>query len=439
MEKVSNFLSSWAHSSQRCFLAWLPAFFPKLSWRGLAPETFSWRDRLAKALLTRSLQHLQVGAVRLSDGAGEIVFGKTTPEFPEPILVKVHDPRFYSDLVLGSSIAAGETFMSGLWSCDDLTGLMRITMCNPRVFEGMDGPLSLAAHLFHRVRHWLRGNTQANSRRNIAEHYDLGNDFYRLFLDETMMYSSGIFETPDMTLEQASLTKLDRVCQRLRLTPKDSVIEIGTGWGGMALHAARDFGCSVVTTTISARQQELAEERIRAANLSERVTVLSQDYRHLRGQYDKLVSIEMIESVGHEYLDSFFATCSGLLKPAGSMLLQAIVVGDQFYEKYRRTTDFIQRYIFPGGCLPSVARIMDCVARKTDLRVIHLEDFAADYALTLLHWHRRFLANLDAVRALGYSEEFIRMWEYYLSYCEAGFRERHIGLVQMVLAKPAYR
>ena len=402
-------------------------------------KAWRWTDRLARTLLMRSLQHLQVGQIRWIDPFGESLHGQITPEFPMPISVRVHDPRFYRNLVVGSSIAAGETFMDGAWSCDDLTALMQITMRNPRVFEGMDGAWSLLARSLHRVQHWLRGNTQANSRRNIAEHYDLGNAFYRLFLDETMMYSSGIFESPNASLEQASIEKLERVCQRLCLTPKDRLIEIGTGWGGMALHAAREFGCTVVTTTISERQRELAEQRIREARLAEKITVLSQDYRDLQGQYDKLVSIEMIESVGHEHLDSFFATCSRLLRPDGSMLLQAIVIGDQQYDRYRRSADFIQRYIFPGGCLPSVARLFDCVARKTDLRVIHLEDFAEDYALTLSHWRKRFLANLDAARELGYSEEFLRMWEYYLCYCEAGFRERNIGLVQIVLAKPGYR
>jgi cyclopropane-fatty-acyl-phospholipid synthase len=402
-------------------------------------KAWRWRERLAKTLLLRSLQDLQHGQIRLSDASGEILLGRTTPLFPTMISVRVHEPRFYSELVFGSSIAAGETFMDGAWSCSDLVALLRLTLRNPGVFAGMDGPWSLLARSLHRVQHRLRGNTQTNSRRNISQHYDLGNAFYRLFLDETMMYSSGIFETPETPLEDASREKLERVCRKLRLTPTDTLVEIGTGWGGLALHAAREFGCSVVTTTISERQKELAQQRVRDAQLTDRVTVLSQDYRDLEGLYSKLVSIEMIESVGHEYLDSFFATCSRLLKADGSMLVQAIVIGAQQYERYRRSADFIQRYVFPGGCLPSVARMCDCVARKTDLRVIHLEDFTEDYALTLAHWRTRFLANLDAVRALGYGEAFIRRWEYYLCYCEAGFRERNIGLVQMVLAKPGYR
>ncbi len=314
---------------------------PNKAWR--------WQDRLARTILSRSLQHLRVGQIRLIDTSGEILFGCPTPEFPVPISLRVHDPRFFTSLVLGSSIAAGETFMDGAWSCEDLTTLMQITIRNPRVFEGMEGAWSLLARSLHRVQHWLRGNTQANSRRNIAEHYDLGNAFYRLFLDDTMMYSSGIFESPNTSLEKASIEKLERVCQRLCLTPKDRLIEIGTGWGGMALHAAREFGCTVVTTTISDRQKGLAEQRTCDANLTGKVTVLSQDYRDLQGQHDKLVSIEMIESVGHEYLDSFFSTCSRLLRPDGSMLLQAIIIGDQQYDRYRRSADFIQRYIFPGG------------------------------------------------------------------------------------------
>jgi cyclopropane-fatty-acyl-phospholipid synthase len=404
-----------------------------------AHQQWRWVDRLAKSILTRSLGQIQIGELRLADAIDTLAFGRTTPEFPTPIVVHVHQPHFYRSLLLGSSVAAGEAFVEDAWSCDDLVGLLRIALRNPEIFGAMEGLGSWAARLLHKAMHALRANTRANSRRNIAEHYDLGNAFYRLFLDDTMMYSSGIYSAAATTLEEASREKLERVCQKLRLIPSDSLLEIGTGWGGFSLHAARAFGCSIVTTTISHRQKELAEQRIRAAHLSDRVAVLAQDYRELQGQFDKLVSIEMIESVGHHYLDGFFAQCSRLLKPNGTMLLQAIVIGDQQYDRYRRSADFIQRYIFPGGCLPSIARICGCVARMTDLRVIHLEDFTEDYARTLADWRKRFLANLDAVRELGYSQAFIRMWEYYLCYCEAGFRERNIGLVQIVLAKPGYR
>jgi cyclopropane-fatty-acyl-phospholipid synthase len=274
---------------------------------------------------------------------------------------------------------------------------------------------------------------------NIAAHYDLGNDFYALFLDRTMTYSSGLFESPDATLEEASLAKYDRICRKLTLSSRDHVLEIGTGWGGFALHAATNYGCRVTTTTISRAQQDFARERIRGAGLEGRVDVLLQDYRNLTGKYDKLVSIEMIEAVGHHYLNAFFNACSGLLKDDGEMLLQAITIRDQVFDRHKRSVDFIKRYIFPGSCIPSVAAISLAVARVTDLRLFHLEDITPHYARTLQAWRRKFFDNLEEVRKLGYPETFIRMWEYYLSYCEAGFAERYLGDAQMLFTKPLSR
>ncbi|MET0378422.1 MAG: cyclopropane-fatty-acyl-phospholipid synthase family protein, partial [Spongiibacteraceae bacterium] len=273
----------------------------------------------------------------------------------------------------------------------------------------------------------------------IAAHYDLGNDFYELFLDPSMMYSAAIFPHADSSLEQASLYKIDRICKKLQLQPQDHLLEIGTGWGGLALHAARQYGCRVTTTTISRQQFDYANQLINAAGLSDRVTVLLQDYRDLTGQYDKLVSVEMIEAVGHRYYRDYFSRCGTLLKADGLMLIQAITIADQRYERARRSVDFIQRHIFPGGALPSLAVIAHTIARHSDLTISGIEEITQHYARTLQAWSQRFLAQLERVRALGYDERFIRMWQFYLCYCEGGFMERSIGTHQILFAKPACR
>jgi len=287
--------------------------------------------------------------------------------------------------------------------------------------------------------HWFNRNTRAGSRKNIAAHYDLGNDFYELWLDPKMMYSSAYFDTPTTSLEVAATTKLERICEKLDLCETDSVVEIGTGWGGFAIFAARHYGCKVTTTTISKQQYEMASERVRQAGLEDRITLLFDDYRDLEGQYDKLVSIEMIEAVGHQFHDSFFKKCCELLKPDGQMLLQAITIADQQYDQYVRSVDFIRRYIFPGGCLTSVTDMTNVMTRHTDMRLLHAEDIGPHYARTLQRWHKRFIAKLDAVRELGYPETFVRMWEFYLCYCEAAFIERSIGTVQMLIMRPGAR
>ena len=287
--------------------------------------------------------------------------------------------------------------------------------------------------------HWLNRNTRSGSQRNIAAHYDLGNDFYALWLDPRMMYSACFYESADTRLEDASVAKLDMICRKLDLSPSDHVVEIGTGWGGFAVYAASTYGCRVTTTTISQQQHDWAERAIREAGLEDRITLLLKDYRDLDGQYDKLVSIEMIEAVGHQFHDTYFRKCCELLKPDGEMLLQAITIADQNYESYKRGVDFIRRYIFPGGCLTSVTDMTETLTRCTDMRVVGVEDIGLHYARTLNDWNVRFQANLDAVRELGYSEEFIRMWEYYLCYCEGAFIERAIGDVHMHLIRPDAR
>ncbi|MBM4362062.1 MAG: class I SAM-dependent methyltransferase, partial [Deltaproteobacteria bacterium] len=281
--------------------------------------------------------------------------------------------------------------------------------------------------------------TRLGSRRNIARHYDLSNELFGLFLDESMTYSSAIFEPAEATLAEAQTAKLRRICAQLALGPDDHLLEIGTGWGGLAIHAARNHGCRVTTTTVSEAQHRLAVERVRASGLEDRIDVLLRDYRDLRGQYDKLVSVEMIEAVGHEYLDQYFRACSDRLAPHGTMLLQAITIADQHHEQHQRSVDFIKEYIFPGSCIPSVTSMVNSATRATDLRLCRLEDLTPHYARTLRCWRERFLDNRAAVRALGFDEEFVRMWDYYLAYCEGGFEERYLGCVHMLFAKPDAR
>ncbi|MFO1428965.1 MAG: cyclopropane-fatty-acyl-phospholipid synthase family protein [Candidatus Competibacteraceae bacterium] len=396
-------------------------------------------ERLWRQLARRRLQALRRGRIILIDAEGSRSFGQTSSEAPLQATVYIYDPKVYTRLALRGHIGAGEGYMAGEWSCEDLTALIRIMLLNRDVMNGLErGPARLAMPLF-RLGRALRRNTRRGSRANIAAHYDLGNDFYRLFLDETLMYSCAVFPTAGSSLEEASFAKLERICHKLQLGPQDHLLEIGTGWGGFALHAAARYGCRVTTTTISRRQYELARERVRQAGLEERVTVLLQDYRELEGRYDKLVSIEMIEAVGHNYLPTYLRQCSRLLKPDGMLLLQAITIADQECERARRTVDFIQHYIFPGGCLPSTTAIIGTVSRVTDLRLFHFEDIGAHYALTLQHWRQRFLNRLEQVKALGFSDSFIRMWEFYLCYCEGGFRERSISAVQMLFTQPLCR
>lgn len=394
------------------------------------------QDAVRRRLLAK-LAGLRVGRLTLRDGQTVSHFGPGG-EGPVAELV-VHDPEFYVEAGLGGSVGAAEAYMRGRWDCAELPELVRLMVLNRAVLEGMEGGLGRLGALTRQLFHRLRRNTIAGARRNIVAHYDLSNDFFGLFLDPTMMYSSAIFERPGMSLEEASQAKNRRICQKLALTPADHLVEIGTGWGGFALHAAGNFGCRVTTTTISDQQFELASRRVAEAGLQERVTVLKQDYRTLQGRFDKLVSIEMIEAVGHRFYNQYFGTCSKLLKPDGLMCLQAIVIDDRQYESAKRSVDFIQRYIFPGSCLPSVAAICQTVKQATDLQLFHFEDITEHYADTLRIWRENFFRRLPEVRAMGFSEAFVRMWEYYLCYCEGGFRERAIGDVQMVFAKPRCR
>jgi cyclopropane-fatty-acyl-phospholipid synthase len=387
-----------------------------------------------RAVLAR-LQALTRGRLCIEEGGARRCFGSGRPE----LTLRVLDPAFWPAVAFGGSVGAGEAYIDGAWECDDLVGLTRLMLANRAVLDGMERGLARLSAPLRLLVHGLRRNTRAGSRRNIAAHYDLGNDFYRLWLDETMMYSCAVFERPNMGLHAASLAKLERICRKLDLGPSDHVLEIGSGWGGFALYAARSRGCRVTTATLSRQQYELARQRIAQAGLDDRVQVLLSDYRDLAGQYDKLVSIEMVEAVGADHLATYFRQCGRLLKPDGAMLLQAITIADQRYEQALGAVDFIQKHIFPGGFLPSVTALTAAMTRASDLKTVQLEDIGPHYAETLAHWRRNFLAALDRVRALGFDERFIRMWLFYLGYCEGGFRERDIGCVQMLLARPGWR
>jgi cyclopropane-fatty-acyl-phospholipid synthase len=396
-------------------------------------------ERFARGAVLSRLVGIKRGRIVIEDGDERLPFGQDVSDADLRATIRVKDHRFYSDIALAGSIGAGEAYMAGSWATDDLTALAQIMLRNREVMEGMDSGLARLANPVRRFIHYLNRNTKTGSRRNIAAHYDLGNDFFELILDRTLMYSCAIFERAGATLEEAAAAKVDRICRKLDLRAHDHLVEIGTGWGGFAIHAAKNYGCRVTTTTISRAQHDYAVKKIAAEGLADRITVLFKDYRDLTGQFDKAVSIEMIEAVGHQFLDSYFRKCGELLKPDGMMALQAITIADQYYEGSIRSVDFIKKYIFPGAFIPSVTAMCDSITRASDLRLFHLEDLTPNYAETLKNWRIRMFNNIERVRALGYPEEFIRMWEYYLCYCEAGFRERYLGDVQMLLTKPDCR
>jgi cyclopropane-fatty-acyl-phospholipid synthase len=385
--------------------------------------------RLASSLL---LSRLREGRLEILEGGRRRGFGP--PGAPLAATLRVHDPSFWRAL-LGGSRGLAHAYGSGVWDTDDLVTLARIGARELPRIDRWRRPVTPLRNVISRIPR----NTREGARRHVAAHYDLGNDLFRLFLDESMTYSCAVFDPPAASLREAQEAKLERVCRKLDLGPEDHVLEIGTGWGSFALHAAGRFGCRVTTTTISSEQHEVATQRVREAGLEDRVTVLLEDYRDLRGRYDKLVSIEMIEAVGWQYFDLFFRRCGELLDPGGLMLLQAIVIDDRAYEIEKASRTFINELIFPSGCLPSVEVISRCVARTTRLRMLDLEDITGHYPETLRRWRENFVRFAGRVAELGYDVRFRRLWELYLAYCEGGFRERRIGDVQALLAGPAYR
>jgi cyclopropane-fatty-acyl-phospholipid synthase len=386
----------------------------------------------SRSLLVRMLSGLQFGQLTIQEGDKRWHFGEGQPHAH----VTIRDTAAYRKILFGGSIGAGEAYVNNLWDVDDLTALVRIMVRNMPLLDRMEKGFAWLLRPLDLVRHILNANNKHGSKQNILAHYDLGNDMYRSFLDPSMMYSSAIYPHQEATLEEAQQHKLEVVCKKLDLQPTDSIIEIGTGWGGFAIYAAMNYGCHVTTTTISDAQYEEASRRVAAAGLNDRITLLRSDYRELTGSYDKLVSIEMIEAVGHRFLPDFFQKCGELLKPGGKMLLQAITITDQKYKQYAGTVDFIQRYIFPGGCLPSNSRMLQLIAEKSDMVVRQIDDFGFDYAQTIAEWRTRFHKAYSGLQEKGYDETFKRLWDFYLCYCQGGFLERSISVVHVVATRP---
>jgi cyclopropane-fatty-acyl-phospholipid synthase len=347
----------------------------------------------------------------------------------------VNRERFFARALLGGDTAIGEAYMDGDWSTPDLVSLVRLAVRNLAQLEKSNTFFSSLSRFADRLRHSLRANTVEGSRRNIHAHYDLSNEFFRLFLDQSMVYSCAWYKTPADSLKTAQVQKLDRICRKLDLRPEDRVLEIGTGWGAFALHAARNYGCRVTTTTISQEQFEYARSLFDAEDRGQRIELLQKDYRELSGSFDKIVSIEMFEAVGFEHYDEFFGACDRLLKPDGSMLLQTITMNEQRFPHYLKQSDWIQKHIFPGSQLASLRGVMDSLARVTRLSLFHAEDMGAHYARTLAAWRENFLNSIPEVKALGFDDRFIRMWDYYLAFCEGAFHERHISDFQLLLTK----
>ena len=404
------------------------------------PSVKSWRSTaLAKRLVFKLFNQLRHGELVIQDGDTTHRFGGGDVSIAPSATVVIHEQHAYSRILTGGTMGAAEAYIDGDWSTEQLTDVTRVFSANIPILEAMKHKQNWFIKAGVKLAHAARKNSVSGSRENIAAHYDLGNEFFSLFLDPSLMYSSAVYPKGSDNLAEASQHKLKLICEDLELKPTDHLVEIGTGWGGMAIYAAENYGCKVTTTTISKEQLDYARAEVERRGLQDKVTLLFEDYRNLSGQFDKLVSIEMIEAVGHEYFDTYFGCVSSLLKPNGKAVIQAITINEQRYEDYRKSVDFIKRYIFPGGCLPSLNIISGALTRTTDMQIIDLRDIAIDYAKTLKHWHEAFMAELDAVKSLGFDEKFIRMWRFYLSYCEGGFRERIIGTYQITMAKPYYR
>ena len=399
-------------------------------------------NSLCRSAVLNQLTGLRAGSLTIHDPIETVNFVGNEPG--PAAVIRIHDFEAYKDIALGGSIGAAEAFMTQDWSSDNLTDVVRVMSLNMDVLESMEGGLTRLMMPLMRFTHWLNRNTAKGAQRNIAAHYDLGNDFFELFLDPTMMYSSGIFPAENSSMREASENKMRIICERLDLKSTDHVVEIGTGWGSMAMFMASKYGCRVTTTTISKEQYHYAQERIKERGLESQITLLLEDYRTLPTMYasnkfDKLVSVEMIEAVGHQYYDEYFATIDQLLKPEGLALIQAITIEDHRFKQATRRVDFIQKYIFPGSCIPSISAINDSVKNSARLRLIEQQDYAEHYARTLNKWHQKLLKNWSTINKLGYDETFLRMWRFYLSYCEGGFAERAIGVSHLLFAKPRNR
>lgn len=402
-------------------------------------DSGGWKTGIAKKTILKMLEKVTIGHLTVEDGGDVYSFGEAVGDTHLVAHIQVLNSAAYTQVLFGGTIGSGEAYMLNHWSSPNLVDVVRLMVLNQAKLRNMDSKWSWYQNTISSVVDVFKKNTKQGSKKNIAAHYDLSNDFFSLFLDDSMMYSSAIYTDKTRSLEDASFYKLDHICRAIDLKPTDHLLEIGTGWGGMAIHAAKYYGCKVTTTTISHEQYSLAKEKVESMGLSDRVTLLKQDYRDLEGTYDKLVSIEMIEAVGYQFFDTFFKKCSSLLSEAGVMLIQAITTPDQRYEAEKDKTDFIKKYIFPGGCLASNLYIHQSVARVTDMQNIALYDITLSYAKTLEEWRERFWHNIDNVKSMGFDDVFIRMWDFYLCFCQGGFQERVINTAQYVFAKPMCR
>jgi cyclopropane-fatty-acyl-phospholipid synthase len=393
-----------------------------------------WIEKYAKKKFFEALKGIQ-------DGYLELVCPEETYSFGDPhaalkAMAIIHDERFFSRAAMGADVGIGESYMDGEWTSPDMVSLVRLVTRNLRLFDSKNKALSALRRMAFRWQHRRRDNSVPGSRENIRAHYDLGNDFYRLFLDQQMMYSSGYFQKLDESLEEAQIRKMDLICRKLRIDPGDRVLEIGCGWGAFTVHAARNYGAHVTGVTISPAQYEAASERIAKSDVTPgSVKLVMQDYRLLQGEYDKIVSIEMFEAVGLAHYDEFFKTCDRLLTPDGSMLMQTITIPDRELAEYQRRVDWIQTYIFPGSELAFVSEIQRSLAKETQMSLANLENFGMHYARTLSVWRERFFQRLSEVQKLGFDERFQRMWDFYLAWCEGAFRERYINVAHLLLAK----
>lgn len=410
-------------------------FKPKKTSQGYSLPVF---DKWLKNIVLKQFEKIEYGQLIISDNQQKFHFkgNQKTSLIAE---VEVLDYQFYRFIAFAGSIGSGESYINEYWNSSDLTKVIQLFCANQDLLQQLDQGLASLLSPLKKALHWLNKNTLKGSKKNILAHYDLGNEFFKIFLDPSMMYSAGIFAHENQSMLQASNNKLKVICDRLNLSEDDHVIEIGSGWGGFAIYAAKNYRCKVTTTTISQEQYRYTQKKIKQLKLTDKITLLNEDYRKLEGKYDKLVSIEMIEAVGFEFYDVYFKKCSNLLKQNGEMLLQAITISDQKFHVYRKEVDFIKRYIFPGGCLPSINAISHSITKNSDLRIQHLLDIGTHYAKTLQEWRSAFFNSIEKIKAQGFNQEFVRLWEFYLCYCEGGFSERAISTVQLHLVKPMAR
>lgn len=395
----------------------------------------NWLDKRCRSLVLGVFSKFAYGQLEVVEGAVHSYFPENVADEAIKGKIHIHDTSVYRDFVKGGSIGAAEAFIDGKWSSPNLTNVIRIFAKAQQQTDSLEANKSWLNKLKNTVNHWQNRNTQSGSKRNILAHYDLGNELYTRFLDPDMMYSSAIYPNENASLDEAQQHKLATICQRLSLTENDHLLEIGTGWGGLAIYAAKNYGCHVTTTTISDAQYAYAQSRIEESGLTDKITLLKEDYRDLTGSFDKVVSIEMIEAVGFDYLPSFFKQCNDRLKVSGKLLIQSITIADQRFNYYKSNVDFIQRYIFPGGFLPSVNVLTQHLTEHSELVVESLDDIGLDYAKTLAHWRDNFLASWSELSTIGYDETFKRLWLYYFAYCEGAFLERSTSTVHLVARK----